>query len=184
MTSSDPYIGNFGEWKDVQNDFQMTEPEPDCVAVAAYSQEGYEGDALVVYRKGHLWYEQEGSHCSCYGLEGQWCAVDESDGLTTQQALEHFAECMVTTYRDSRKEWLRVAIENIQKEDISIDPAALDDVPKMIEAMRDLAQQAQLINGAIEAVEGDLLNLKNQKKDMVEQYRALEENVKRMMKGG
>ncbi len=37
-----------------------------------YSYEDYSGEAFVLYEKdGKLW-EVNGSHCSCYGLEGQW----------------------------------------------------------------------------------------------------------------
>jgi hypothetical protein len=39
--------------------------------VAVYSLD-YDGCALVVYEKGGTLYEVNGSHCSCYDLEGQW----------------------------------------------------------------------------------------------------------------
>lgn len=42
--------------------------------VAVYLYESYSGDAMVVYRdkRDGKTYEVNGSHCSCYGLEGQW----------------------------------------------------------------------------------------------------------------
>lgn len=44
------------------------------VLFASYVQESYEGYAFVLFRDaqdGQL-YEVNGSHCSCFGLEGQW----------------------------------------------------------------------------------------------------------------
>lgn len=39
---------------------------------ASYSYEDYSGFAAVVYVNDGAVYEVYGSHCSCYGLEGQW----------------------------------------------------------------------------------------------------------------
>lgn len=36
---------------------------------------GYSGAAFVLFRKDGEYYTVEGSHCSCYGLEGQWSPV-------------------------------------------------------------------------------------------------------------
>lgn len=42
------------------------------VLFADYTYEDYSGSATVIFEKdGKLW-EVNGSHCSCYGLEGQW----------------------------------------------------------------------------------------------------------------
>ena len=48
-------------------------PDPSQVLIAIYGHYGYSGDAKVVFkdRKKNL-YLVEGSHCSCYGLDGQW----------------------------------------------------------------------------------------------------------------
>lgn len=60
-----------GEWNDafeVPPDF----PSEDEILFASYETPDYEGYALVlVEREGQL-FEVHGSHCSCYGLEGQW----------------------------------------------------------------------------------------------------------------
>jgi len=42
------------------------------ILVASYTQACYEGDAFVLFERGGRLYEVHGSHCSCYGLEGQW----------------------------------------------------------------------------------------------------------------
>lgn len=47
-------------------------PTDDEILFASYGGGSYEGDAFVLYRKDGKLYEVSGSHCSCYGLEGQW----------------------------------------------------------------------------------------------------------------
>lgn len=49
---------------------------------ACYDLDGYEGRATVVFILDNKLYEVHGSHCSCYGLEGQWAPE-----LTTLEAL-------------------------------------------------------------------------------------------------
>lgn len=60
------------EWRDVIGSFAATVPEPDEVLLATYTYEDYSGSASVLYRSGEDYYVVEGSHCSCFGLEGQW----------------------------------------------------------------------------------------------------------------
>lgn len=66
------YREQFGSWADVQREFEMDVPVPDQVIYAAYDLPGYEGYANAIYRNGDRFYWAYGSHCSCYGLEGQW----------------------------------------------------------------------------------------------------------------
>jgi hypothetical protein len=68
---SDMYDG-FEDWKDVQTQFEMDDPEPDEVLYASYECEYYEGWSTVIYRNGDKFYYNYAAHCSCYGLEGQW----------------------------------------------------------------------------------------------------------------
>jgi len=44
------------------------------ILLASYTYEDYSGYAFVLYREksSGILYEVNGSHCSCYGLEGQW----------------------------------------------------------------------------------------------------------------
>lgn len=66
------YNDLFTCWNDVRREFACDEPEPDEVVTASYSYEDYSGRAWVVYRNGDKFFEVEGGHCSCYGLEDQW----------------------------------------------------------------------------------------------------------------
>ncbi len=59
------------------------EPTEDELLFASYGGGSYEGDAFVLFRKDGKLYEVTGSHCSCYGLEGQWAPE-----ATTVEALE------------------------------------------------------------------------------------------------
>lgn len=60
--------------EDMARDFNIDLKELDGVEVlfAWYTGWCYEGEAAVVFRKDGKLYEVHGSHCSCYGLEGQW----------------------------------------------------------------------------------------------------------------
>lgn len=57
------------------------------VLLASYEYQDYYGDAFVLYRKDGKLYEVNGSHCSCYGLEGQWSPEE-----TTKESLKHRLE--------------------------------------------------------------------------------------------
>ena len=57
------------------------------VLVATYTYEDYSGDAFVLLKRGDDLFEVNGSHCSCYGLEGQWDMEP-----TTKEAVLHRIE--------------------------------------------------------------------------------------------
>lgn len=42
------------------------------ILFASYGQANYSGEAFVLFEKDGNLFEVNGSHCSCYGLEGQW----------------------------------------------------------------------------------------------------------------
>ena len=66
------YEGAFDSWADVCREFEEVIDLPDEVLLAVYESELYEGYADVIYRQADRYYWVSGSHCSCYGLEGQW----------------------------------------------------------------------------------------------------------------
>jgi len=91
--SDKKYFGGFNNLEDIAREFadepynrkrKIPEnlPTEEQIIFAAYEGGSYEGAAIVVYEKdGKLW-EVNGSHCSCYGLEGQWAPEE-----TTREAL-------------------------------------------------------------------------------------------------
>lgn len=68
------YFGDFGSKEDMMHNFMITSEQLEGVEIlyACYNSEAYEGWAQVIFRKDGILYEVNGSHCSCYGLEGQW----------------------------------------------------------------------------------------------------------------
>jgi hypothetical protein len=68
-----PYA-NVEYWKEkkAQMHTVLAKYEDIRVLFASYSYENYSGDAWVLFEKDGNLYEVNGSHCSCYGLEGQW----------------------------------------------------------------------------------------------------------------
>jgi hypothetical protein len=54
------------------------------ILFASYGTDNYSGDAFVLYENGGRLYEVNGSHCSCYGLEGKWKPEE-----TTLEAISH-----------------------------------------------------------------------------------------------
>jgi hypothetical protein len=81
----DKFYGNFSCVEDVIGAFDIKEADlKDATIIAAvYDGGGYDGSAMVVFRKEGKLYEVHGSHCSCYGLEGQWSPEE-----TTLEALQ------------------------------------------------------------------------------------------------
>lgn len=60
---------------DLESEFEAPDVLDGCEIVVAYKSVGSWGcdsDAFVVFRRGGRLYEVNGSHCSCYGFEGQW----------------------------------------------------------------------------------------------------------------
>lgn len=57
------------------------------VLASEYTYENWNGSAFVLYEEGGKLYVVHGSHCSCYGLEGQWDPEE-----TTVEEIEHQLE--------------------------------------------------------------------------------------------
>lgn len=89
------YLGNFASKEDVIREYSAPAGALDGAEVlfAYYSYKDYEGDSFVLFRKDNKLYEVNGSHCSCYGLEGQWDPEETSVAALRKRA-PHFA------YRD------------------------------------------------------------------------------------
>lgn len=101
------YEGIFSSWKDVQRNYSMDHKEPDKVYQAFYFYEDYSGDSSVFYRHDGKYYEAGGSHCSCYGLEGQWDPT-EFDKETFIEYLKRSIETDYSSFRiEAKKKVLR-----------------------------------------------------------------------------
>jgi hypothetical protein len=87
------YFGSWNGQEDMWLDFQHNrysdeakEPFPEGIEVlfAFYGSYSYEGAAFVLFRKDGTLYEVNGSHCSCYGLEGMWEPEETTVASLTQ----------------------------------------------------------------------------------------------------
>lgn len=81
------YIDEFKCNQDIADQFSNSEEEKDFiqylldsseVLLAWYGGGAWDGEAMVIYKSKGKLYEVTGSHCSCYGLEGQWDPVEVS----------------------------------------------------------------------------------------------------------
>ena len=69
----DKYFGDFHSRESLIHAFSTSDlPSEDQILFASYDCPPYEGYAFVLYEQDGKLYEVNGSHCSCYGLEGQW----------------------------------------------------------------------------------------------------------------
>lgn len=91
-------LGNYENWLEYRNEFEhrawaTEEPlkdfkEPDEIILMYYSYEDYSGEAWCIYREGNEYFEVNGGHCSCHGLEDQWEPEELGDLESTINCLE------------------------------------------------------------------------------------------------
>lgn len=107
------YHGNWHSQEEMAQDFSSSwngEPLHKAMTVdvvfAAYETPGYEGEAIVLYREGGKLFEVHGSHCSCYGLEGQW----EPEEVDPDVLLQRVEKAGVYGVEASFKEEIKAAL--------------------------------------------------------------------------
>lgn len=85
------YAGNFAKREDVFNEFAKADDSDIQILYADYNTPEYEGYASVVYYRKSTgkYYEAYGSHCSCYGLEGQW---DKDEEIVAEELFKRISE--------------------------------------------------------------------------------------------
>ena len=96
--------------KGIAEQFQIEEAElDDCeILYANYSLGYYEGSALIVFQKEGKLYEVNGSHCSCFGLEGMWEPEE-----TTKEILLNRPSFYMSDYDGNVVEDLKEALKNV-----------------------------------------------------------------------
>lgn len=79
MTSSDFYAEtatypNMEAWEKSKEKMRQAlgKYEDINILFASYGEDNYSGEAWVLFEQDGKLFEVNGSHCSCYGLEGQW----------------------------------------------------------------------------------------------------------------
>lgn len=71
LNTTPVFLHNFTDTDSVLGNFEHT-LEGEHILFASYDNANYSGDAFVLYSLNNKLFEVNGSHCSCYGLEGQW----------------------------------------------------------------------------------------------------------------
>lgn len=72
--AEEPPYGDKNYWleKKALMDKAIEKYEDINILFASYGCDDYDGDAWVLFEQDGALFEVNGSHCSCYGLEGQW----------------------------------------------------------------------------------------------------------------
>lgn len=85
-----PYIENFRDENQVLKEFCVEEDVLDNaeILLAWYGLGDYEGEALVIFKREGTLFEVNGSHCSCFGLEGQWEPEETSWGALAMRKFD------------------------------------------------------------------------------------------------
>jgi hypothetical protein len=74
MSDNKPYIQGFDSEEDIFSQFKIDEHDRQGIKIllANYDTPDYSGYAFILFEHNGELYEVNASHCSCYGLEGQW----------------------------------------------------------------------------------------------------------------
>jgi hypothetical protein len=80
------YLEEFSSRASIEQEYGVKLADDVEILIAWYGYGSYCGNSFVLYRIGEQLYEVNGSHCSCFGLEGQWEPEE-----TTLAALRHRA---------------------------------------------------------------------------------------------
>jgi hypothetical protein len=98
------YSGSWASKADVERGFEVTLDKSVHILVASYQQGDYDGSAYVLFKQKRKLYEVHGSHCSCYGLEGQW----EPEEVTLASIRHRVREGNLGHYMDDSSEVLKM----------------------------------------------------------------------------
>lgn len=71
-------LDGFDDLNDLKKQYEITDEQLEGYEIlfACYEQGGYEGSSIVILKKENKLFLNEASHCSCYGLEGQWDPIE------------------------------------------------------------------------------------------------------------
>lgn len=85
---SNVYFGSFDNIIDIESNFEVSLGAEIEILYAWYDTGNWEGDAFVIFMENGKLFEVNGSHCSCYGLEGQW-SPEETSLKALRYTLDH-----------------------------------------------------------------------------------------------
>jgi hypothetical protein len=75
------FCEHFENIEDLKTEFEITDSDLLGVEIlfAAYMGGWHDGQALVLFKKEEKLFVIDASHCSCYGLEGQWDPIETNE---------------------------------------------------------------------------------------------------------
>lgn len=106
------YIDGFIDAEDILKQFEApADALLDAnLLYAKYKYESYEGSAFILFTKDDKMWEVHGSHCSCYGLEGQWDPQETSRDLLEARFFGKSDNFPYACETDEEKDLLRQAV--------------------------------------------------------------------------
>lgn len=93
------YLGDFTCQEDVEREFDMRLKRTQHILLAAYGNECYSGQAFVLAEEDGRLLEVNASHCSCYGLEGQYEPEDTSTAALRRREWSTYREYNTDEFR-------------------------------------------------------------------------------------
>lgn len=83
------YCG-FEDLKDIKEKFESDcdNVKEDEILFASYGESCWNGDAIILIQRDGKLYTVEGSHCSCYGLGGQWEMIETNKVVLRNRKFE------------------------------------------------------------------------------------------------
>ena len=111
------YVSSWDE--DADRKAALDKHKDDHILFAVYDLDDYNGDAFVLFENGGVLYEINASHCSCYGLEGQW--YDEKEKVVLEELKHRLTEGWCGIYNDvefntALQEFLGIKTSSIESE--------------------------------------------------------------------
>jgi hypothetical protein len=93
MAGNTAFIEEFKSVDDRVKQFESEQVRQDLdganILIAWYGYGSYCGDSLVLYEKDGTLYENNASHCSCFGIEGQWQPERTNWPVLSQRTLDN-----------------------------------------------------------------------------------------------
>lgn len=105
------FLNNFTSKEDIEREYECTLPEGADILLAWYGDGSYSGSSYVLYRLDSKLYENWGSHCSCYGLEGQWEPQETSIAALKTHTFSDWYDGEKEAYEGLQKVILQLEVE-------------------------------------------------------------------------
>lgn len=108
------YLTNFKNKKDIETSYDTKLSDDIEILLAWYGYGSYDGSSFVLFRQNGKLYEVNGSHCSCFRLEGQWKPEE-----TTVKSLKHIVVegKKFRDYSSGEKEYGEILLKILNKLD-------------------------------------------------------------------